>query len=155
MRSDEKRKEKRLEADWQYSRQPTREGPGPVSLLSLSAGPLAAQAQWARLAMPTVSVKRDLLFQALGRTYSECRPHSLSIVALLGRWDRPRPHPHPHLRKGQRSCSPACFGLRRSRREGADSRSCGPGLINVASRDRFPCGRQPLHHPHMPGSPCM
>lgn len=24
--------------------------------------------------MPTVSVKRDLLFQALGRTYSECRP---------------------------------------------------------------------------------
>lgn len=44
LRSDEKRKEKLLKADWQYSRQPTRDGPGPVNLLSLSAGPLAAQA---------------------------------------------------------------------------------------------------------------
>lgn len=37
--------------------------------------------------MPTVSVKRDLLFQALGRTYSECRLHSLSTVAILRGWD--------------------------------------------------------------------
>lgn len=44
LRSDDKRKEKLLKADWQYSRQPTRDGPGPVNLLSLSAGPLAAQA---------------------------------------------------------------------------------------------------------------
>lgn len=30
--------------------------------------------------MPTVSVKRDLLFQALGRTYSECPPRGLGSV---------------------------------------------------------------------------
>lgn len=39
-----------------------------------------AQAQCPRFAMPTVSVKRDLLFQALGRTYSECPPRSLGSV---------------------------------------------------------------------------
>lgn len=39
-----------------------------------------AQAQCSRLAMPTVSVKRDLLFQALGRTYSECPPRGLGSV---------------------------------------------------------------------------
>lgn len=39
-----------------------------------------AQAQCPRLAMPTVSVKRDLLFQALGRTYSECPPRGLGSV---------------------------------------------------------------------------
>lgn len=31
----------------------------------------SAQAQWAGLAMPTVSVKWDLLFRALGRTYTD------------------------------------------------------------------------------------
>lgn len=39
-----------------------------------------AQAQCPRLAMPTVSVKRDLLFQALGRTYSECPPRGVGSV---------------------------------------------------------------------------
>ncbi|XP_055429567.1 phenylalanine--tRNA ligase beta subunit isoform X3 [Bubalus kerabau] len=37
--------------------------------------------------MPTVSVKRDLLFRALGRTYSECAPRSLCSAPLLGGWD--------------------------------------------------------------------
>uniref|UniRef100_A0A2K6BNG9 Phenylalanine--tRNA ligase beta subunit n=1 Tax=Macaca nemestrina TaxID=9545 RepID=A0A2K6BNG9_MACNE len=36
--------------------------------------------------MPTVSLKRDLLFQALGRTYSECRPYTLGPTPLLGGW---------------------------------------------------------------------
>uniref|UniRef100_A0A8D1RTX7 Phenylalanine--tRNA ligase beta subunit n=1 Tax=Sus scrofa TaxID=9823 RepID=A0A8D1RTX7_PIG len=35
--------------------------------------------------MPTVSVKRDVLFRALGRTYSECQPHKLRFCALCGR----------------------------------------------------------------------
>jgi hypothetical protein len=48
--------------------------------------PAAAQAQWVRFAMPTVSVKRDLLFQALGRTYSECPLSTLSSAPLLGGW---------------------------------------------------------------------
>lgn len=39
-----------------------------------------AQAQCPRFTMPTVSVKRDLLFQALGRTYSECPPRDLGSV---------------------------------------------------------------------------
>lgn len=47
----------------------------------------SAQAQWAGLAMPTVSVKRDLLFRALGRTYSECASRSLCSAPLLGGWD--------------------------------------------------------------------
>lgn len=40
-----------------------------------------AQAQCSILAMPTVSVKRDLLFQALGRTYSEWPPRGLGSVS--------------------------------------------------------------------------
>lgn len=39
-----------------------------------------AQAQCPRLTMPTVSVKRDLLFQVLGRTYSECPLRGLGEV---------------------------------------------------------------------------
>lgn len=42
--------------------------------------PHVAQAHCPRFAMPTVSVKRDLLFQALGRTYSECPPRGLGSV---------------------------------------------------------------------------
>lgn len=58
--------------------------PGSYAPRSPSPGPLRAQAQWARFAMPTVSVKRDLLFKALGRTYSECPPSTLGSAPLLG-----------------------------------------------------------------------
>lgn len=57
--------------------------------LSRSPGSLSEHAQLSLLAMPTVSVKRDLLFQALGRTYSECRHRNLGTVALLGERDPP------------------------------------------------------------------
>lgn len=62
-------------------------GAGSYTSRSPSPGQLAAQAQWSGLAMPTVSLKRDLLFRALGRTYSEYTSDSLGSAPLLRGWD--------------------------------------------------------------------
>lgn len=64
----------------QASHETAQERSGGSFALGLPRPPHVAQAQCPRLTMPTVSVKRDLLFQALGRTYSECPPHSLVSV---------------------------------------------------------------------------